>query len=220
MPSASGGKASPSAIPIPVTPATNAVAMAQPRHSRGPGAAARAGLASAGEGTMCNVYSGARRSSSRLSECPSMRRHHDRAARPITIWLALRARATSIAIPAMSAPPRVSTSAPSPCASASDGRLCGASAGCSTCNTVQGACSASARRLACRTTASPDASGPISASTRSPAGQGPDTPAARIQVRTSSSTCSAAWRSAISRSAARLPSLKYPSSARFAVSAR
>ena len=62
------------------------------------------------------------------------------------------------------------------------------------------------------------ASGPTIASTLSAEGHGPLMPLRRIQLRTSPSTCTAARRSAISRSEERLPSRKKPSRARLALS--
>ena len=208
MPSASGGTMAPSSRPPPVTAATSAVATAHGTQDCRTRAGAVRGRAAAGKGTTFSVYSGARRSNCVPKVRPVRRRHSGGGLRPMTMPVTLRAPANSSAVPTRSAPDRTSVSPPSCDASAIAARQLEGLAGRSTCRAIQGACSASDRRLAWRTTASPPASGPTRARMRSPAGQGPLMRLSRIQPRTSPSTFSAVRRSAISRRAARLPSLK------------
>ncbi len=186
MPSASGSTRPCSASPSPTASATSADDDSQgiqPTGGRAPGSGGR--IRGTPVGTTCTAWSGARASrvAARLRRSlPDGGNRHRRPfrARPTTIRVTLRARASSSAMPMIPScavrTARISVSAPSsvarPMMRAMRAASAGASPAGSTCSTSQGACRASASRLASRSTVSPF-SGPTRASTRSPAGHGP-----------------------------------------------
>ena len=175
---------------------------------------------------MCRAAPEASSSRAGASDRPNRPRHFDRRDLPTTIWVTLLRRAWSSTAATRLSPVNTTVEPPS-CSASFSASLSftpprgspAARLGRSMWATVQGASiiMSDSRRPA-RTSDPAMASGPIRTRMRSPAAQGPSTPAARMAWLSWSSTVWAARRRASSRRAVRFSGLKNRSAASRAVS--